>query len=269
MNEELKTVIGIAKQAGEILSKYFNKDLAVEYKQDEFDPVTQADKESDVYIRHALTVSFPTDEILSEENDARPSSYKKRVWMVDPLDGTKDFVGGRASFAVMIGLLDNNVPKLGVIFNPITNELFYAAKGGGAFREYDGRTERLHVTNNHKLSEATLVVRNQIAGDIRPLDEQVNNLPVKNTLPDGSIGLKLGRIAQGKADVSIHTNIHGCKWDTLAAEVIITEAGGIIADLEGNKLDYTKETVAWDKYFVATNNEDMLRQVLDLIKLPS
>ncbi len=269
MNSELEKVIIIAKDAGKILSKYFNKGIEVGYKKDEFDPVTQADKDSDDYIRKALSVAFPDDDILSEENDARPSSYAKRVWMVDPLDGTKDFVGGRASFAIMIGLLDNNVPQLGVVFNPITNELLYAVKDGGAFRVFEGKTEGLHVSQNNKLSEATLVVRNQIVGDIRPLDEQVNNLTVKNRVPEGSIGLKLGRIAQGKADVSIHTNIHGCKWDTLAAEVIITEAGGVIVDLEGNKLDYTKETVGWDKYFVATNNEDILHQVLELVKLPS
>lgn len=268
MNAELEQVIAIAKDAGAILSKYFNKGIEVGYKKDRFDPVTQADKESDEYIRQALSATFPQDEILSEENDARPSSYAKRVWMVDPLDGTKDFVGGRASFAVMIGLLDNNVPRLGVVFNPMTGELLYAARGEGAFREYEGKTKRLRVSKNHRLGEATLVVRNQIVGDIRPLDQQVNNLPVKNRVPEGSIGLKLGRIAQGKADVSVHTNVHGSKWDTLAAEVIINEAGGVIVDLEGNKLDYTKETVSWDKYFVATNNDDILHQVLDLIKLP-
>lgn len=268
MNPELEKVIIIAKDAGKILSKYFNTGIDVGYKQDEFDPVTQADKESDDFIRKALSITFPDDEILSEENDARPSSYAKRVWMVDPMDGTKDFVGGRASFAVMIGLLDNNVPRLGVVFNPITNELLYAVRDEGAFREFEGKTESLHVSENNKLSEATLVVRNQIVGDIRPLDEQVNKLPVKYRISEGSIGLKLGLIAQGKADISIHTNIHGCKWDTLAAEVIITEAGGAILDLEGNKLDYSKKNVGWDKYFIAGNNDDILCQVLKLVKLP-
>lgn len=267
MDNELRVVINIANQAGEILSKYFRQGLTVEYKKDEFDPVTIADKEADIYIRDALSAAFPEDEILSEENDARPSSYTKRVWMVDPLDGTKYFVNGQGNFSVMIGLLDNNVPCLGVIYNPITKELFYAVKGSGAFLEFEGKTSKLSVTSETELSDATLVTRDQIKGDIRPLDEQVNNLRVKYRLPEGSIGLKLGRIAQGKADAFVHTNIHGCKWDTLAAEVIINEAGGVIVDLEGNKLDYTKDGVGWDKYFIAANNDKLLSQLLDKIKL--
>ena len=269
MSDELQLVINIARDSGKILSKYFREDIAVNYKADEFDPVTLADKESDEYIRRALTVAFPNDEILSEENEARPTSYNKRVWMVDPLDGTKDFIGGRASFTVMIGLLENMVPKLGVVFNPITNELFYGTRGSGAFRVFDGSVNKLKVSKNSELSDATLVIRNHVVSDIRPLDEQLDSLKVRNRVPEGSVGLKLGRIAQGIADVSVHTNIHGCKWDTLAPEVIITEAGGVLVDLEGNKLDYTKKAVGWDKYFVATNNSAMLRQVLEIVKMPS
>ncbi len=269
MNKDLETIIEIAKQAGEILKKRFGQGLEVKYKQNEFDPVTQADKESDEYIREALTKAFPDDEILSEENDARPSSYAHRVWMVDPLDGTKDFVAGRGSFSVMIGLLDNNVPTLGAIYNPITDELFYAEKGHGAFRVFEGETTELHVSDNTDLSKAVLVTRNLVKGNDRPLDEQVNNLDVASRLPEGSIGLKLGRIVEGKADVFIHTNLLACKWDTLAGQVMLAEAGGVICDLEGNNLDYTKDTVGWDKYFVAANNRTILEEVLKHVKITS
>lgn len=269
MNKELDIIIGIAKQAGEILKKHFGQGLEVEFKKNEFDPVTQADKESDEFIRKALAKAFPDDEILSEENDARPTSYSHRVWMVDPLDGTKDFVAGRGSFSVMIGLLDNNVPTLGAIYNPITEELFYAEKDHGAFRVFEGTTTKLHVSDNRELKQAVLVTRNLVKGNDRPLDEQVNSLAVKDRLPEGSIGLKLGRIVEGKADVFIHTNLLACKWDTLAAQVMLTEAEGVICDLEGNDLDYTKGTVGWDKYFVAANNRTILEEVLQHVKINS
>lgn len=268
MNKELETIIKIAKQAGDILSKYFRQNLDIEYKADEFDPVTQADREADALIREALAKAFPEDEILSEENDARPNSYSNRIWMVDPLDGTKDFVAGRACFSVMIGLLDNNTPTLGVIYNPATDELFYGAKGEGAFHVFSGSTSRLTVNDNTDLSKAVLVTRNKVKGNDRPLDQQVDNLEVSSRLPEGSIGLKIGRIAQGKADIFIHTNLLASKWDTIAGQVLLTEAGGVISDLEGKELDYTKKTVIWDKYFVAANNQSMLESTLSKVKIP-
>src|SRR5437879_2808071 len=102
MDQQLEKVIEIARNAGEILLKYFGKELSTQYKTDRFDPVTLADREADEYLRKAFSENFPHDQILSEENSSRPSSYDGRIWMIDPLDGTKDFVAGRDSFATLI-----------------------------------------------------------------------------------------------------------------------------------------------------------------------
>ncbi len=269
MSSEIQTITNIAHRAGSILLKYYGGELDVQYKMDKFDPVTRADTEADTYLRQAISNAFPVDEILSEEHKPQPNSYAGRVWMVDPLDGTKDFVGGRESFSIIIGLYQNNQPELGVVYAPVSGDILYAQRDKGAYRVRDGSRVRLRVGSNTDLRQAKLVTRNHVSGDVRPLDQQVDNLPVSDRVPEGSIGLKIGRIADGSADVFVHTNLKACKWDTLGSEIILTEAGGVITDLEGTPLDYSKPTVDWDKYFIAANNSDMIQQVLQLIKLPA
>src|SRR5687768_1280062 len=105
MSDDCKTALGIAQAASNILLTYYQSALQVSFKADQFDPVTHADRESDAYIRAALQQAFPTDILLSEEHPEQPASYDGRVWVVDPLDGTKEFVAGRDCFGVIIGLL--------------------------------------------------------------------------------------------------------------------------------------------------------------------
>lgn len=265
---QTQEIIDIAKKAGEIHLRYFGSDLDVQYKIDQFDPVTTADKESDEYIRAAIGRLFPNDEILSEENDDQPKGYDGRVWMIDPLDGTKDFIAGRSCFSIIIGLLEKNEPTFGLVYAPAQDELFYAQKGEGAFSVIGGVVSRLIVSDQTDLSRATLITRNVVDGDVRPLDPQLDKLKVARRMPEGSIGLKIARIAAGIGDVFVNTTTKACKWDTLGSHVILTEAGGVIADLEGGPLDYSKPTVNWDKYFVAANNQTLLDRTLTEFKLP-
>ena len=262
MSEDLQKVIALAQEAGKIHLKYFGTGLSVKHKIDQFDPVTIADKEADKFLRTRIAQAFPDDEILSEENDARPSNYTGRVWMVDPLDGTKDFIAGRVNYSVIIGLLEYGKPTMGVVYAPSTHELFYATAGNGAFSIKNDITNQLHVTGKRKLSTARMVVRNMVYGDNRPLDDWLDSLRVAKRIPEGSIGLKLARIAEGIADIYINSNQRASKWDTLGPQVIMAEAGGVIADINGVALDYAKLTVNWDNYFVAAGSEDLLQEVI-------
>ncbi len=253
-SETIEKVLSIAKDAEKILLKYHKQDVSVDYKRDMFDPVTIADKESDACIRSALTREFPEDSILSEENETRPDSYEGRVWMVDPLDGTRDFVAGGDNFGIHIGLLQNKEPVLGVVVLPVLGTVYFAEKGSGAFCLKNGHVEKIHVNNITTISEARLITRKS-TNDIRPIETMLDTLPFKTRLHFSCIGMKLGMIAEGNAEAHINTNSRASKWDTLAPQVILEEAGGIITDMDGSPLDYTQNRHEWKRTFVAANNK--------------
>ena len=187
----IKKIINIAKEASKIIMKYYSKDLRVSTKgKDPYNFVTKADIKSDNYIRQRLQEEFPGDYMLSEENKNIPPEYSGRVWIIDPLDGTKDFVNKGSGFSVMIGLCDNGKPILGVVYAPAKDLLYYAEKGKGAYMEKDGVLSQIHVNDITRLNQARMITR--IAhGEARPLDKMINNFKVKEIIPESSIGLKL------------------------------------------------------------------------------
>lgn len=264
VSTELVTAKVLAQAAGEILKKYHGTSLDVDYKKDEFDPVSIADRESDASLREGIAKIFPDDEILSEENPLLPRSYDGRVWMIDPLDDTKGYLAGRDTSSIMIGLLDKGRPVLGVVYLPFRNEWYSAEAGKGAYRVKDGEKTRLQVPMTTSIADAVLVGRNpSAAGDIRPIEEAVAQLGFKSTVAEGSVGAKIGLIAAGEADAHVHTNLKAGKWDTLAAQTILAEAGGVMCDVDGNELDYTKPDSGWDRYFMAAATSELLQQMVN------
>lgn len=266
MSPELSKAAQLAEQAGEILKKYHGASLDVNYKRDEFDPVTIADRESDDLLREGISKEFPTDEILSEENPLQPGSYEGRVWMVDPLDDTKGYVAGRDTPGVMIGLLEKGKPIMGVVYLPFRNEWYYGEAGKGAFRLRDGVTQQLRVRPATDISQSVLAGRNVLERDVRPLDNAVARLGFKSSLPEGCFGAEVGQIAAGEADASMQTSTRAGKWDTLAAQVILTEAGGVMCDIDGNALGYTKPSSSWDRYVLAASTPELLQKILSKLR---
>jgi len=259
---EMQSIMELAWEAGEVLKKYHRSNLHVDYKVDQFDPVSVADRESDELLRKGIAELFPEDEILSEENELLPGSYDKRVWMIDPLDDTKGYLAGRDSAGVMIGLLEAGKPKLGAVYLPFRNEWYYGEAGKGSFRVKDGQTVRLKTPQTTEIDGSRLVGRNVLPGDIRPIDDAIAQMPFGEIIIDGCIGSKIGLIAAGEADAFIHTNLKAGKWDTLAAQVILTEAGGVMCDVDGNRLDYSKEASGWDRYFMAACTPELLEKMV-------
>lgn len=260
---ELIMAMQLAGQAGEILKKYHGTNLDIAYKKDKFDPVTVADKESDELLRAGIKIEFPNDEILSEESPLQPSSYEGRVWMVDPLDDTKGYVAGRDTSSVMIGLLDKGRPVLGVVYMPMRNECYWGEVGKGSYRVKDGKATKLKVSTTTSIADAVLVGRNPSApGDVRPIEEAVARIGFKSTISEGSVGAKIGLIAAGEADAHVHTNLKAGKWDTLASDVILREAGGPpLRDVDGQLLDYTKPESGWGRYFMAASTPELLQEM--------
>ncbi len=259
---ELQTALELARQAANILRKYHQTAVGIDYKKDEFDPVSVADRESDELLRAGIAAAFPDDEILSEENPLQPESYSGRVWMIDPLDDTKGYLRGENTSSIMIGLLEAGKPKMGLVYLPFRNEYYYGEVGKGSFVSRLGDITRLQVPDTTQIDDSRLVGRHVLAGDVRPIDEAVAKLGFGSTFVEGSIGAKIGLIAEGKADAFIHTNLKAGKWDTLASEVILSEAGGApLVDIDGKPLDYTKPESGWDRYFMAACTPELLQEM--------
>lgn len=261
MDSLLQKTIAIAQDAGKILMKYYPKDVAIELKSSAYDWVTKADRESDAFVRRRIGEEFPGAVMLSEENEHMPPDYRGSVWMIDPLDATKDFVNKGTGFSVMIGLCENGVPVLGVTYAPATGVLYYASKGCGAYKGGEGAPEKLSATKVMRLEDARMVTRIPY-GEPRSLEHALDALPVKERVPEGSVGLKIGLIAEGKAEFHIATNPRSSKWDTCAPQIILEEAGGVLTDAKGDPLDYTQEGLNWRDLFVASASPALHNQVI-------
>lgn len=253
-------VLPIAQAAGKVLLSYYNKKLKITLKNDDaYDPVTRADTEADDLIRQSLGKLFPDDLILSEENADIPSDYSKRVWMIDPLDGTKEFLKGTGGFAVNIGLWSREGILFGLVYAPVSGRAFYAAKGAGAYELRSGAWHKIAVSPITELNQARLITRTP-GTDTRPLDGLEDRLVVKKKITDSR--LKICRIAVGEAEAHVNTNFRAGKWDTLAPQLILEEAGGVVVNLKGKPLDYRQASLRWDQSYIAASNKIILGKIL-------
>ncbi|HMS43239.1 MAG TPA: 3'(2'),5'-bisphosphate nucleotidase CysQ [Pyrinomonadaceae bacterium] len=256
MKKELETAINLAKNAGDLILEFYKKGFAVEEKRtkdNNTEPVTEADRASSKLIIEGLKLIFPEDGILSEEEIDLPERLtKKRVWMIDPIDGTRSFVEKKDDFAVQIGLTENGKAIVGVVFQPISNRLYFAAKDAGAFYiENDGEPQKLLVSDKTDFAEMILAVsRSHRSGKMTQL---VETFGFKNELPHGSVGLKIGLLARQHADLYIHLSPRTKFWDSCAPQIILEEAGGKLSDIFGEEIIYNIEEVQNYNGILATN----------------
>src|SRR5262249_27007120 len=199
--------------------------VRVEIKRDD-SPVTEADREANALIIGALAAEFPNDAVLSEEAPDDGSRLSRpRVWMVDPLDGTKDFIRGEEGFSTMIGLVVDDRPALGVVYQPLGDRLYYATRGQGAFMvEAGGEPVRLHVSDVSQPGQIRMVASKSHRDE--SIDRVRAALAITDELNVGSVGLKVGLIARGDRDLYVSASGHSKRWDACAPEAILVEAGG-------------------------------------------
>lgn len=236
MEKELEIVKDIAREAGRILLEFYAGDHDVQWKGYD-DPVTAADHAASEYIVAELQKHFPGDGILSEEaTDDQARLSRSRVWMIDPMDGTKQFIERLGEFAVMIGLAVDGEAHLGVVYRPVDDRLFYAAPGVGAFIEEKWTTKRLQVsTVSDPAQMAAAMSRSHHSPRVDLINER---LGIRNHVRSGSVGLKVGLIAEGRAHLYLHLGSKTNHWDTCAPEAILREAGGVMTDTRGEQLKY-------------------------------
>lgn len=252
LRRELETAIELARHAGERIRSFHGADVAVERKADD-SPVTEADKQANALIVAGLAAAFPGDGLLSEEApDDGSRLARARVWMVDPLDGTKDFIRGRDGFSVMIGLLDGEAPALGVVYQPVGDKLYFASRGEGAWLSRGGGTpERLRVSTVSEPSQIRMVASK--SHRTATIDKVRAELGISDELNVGSVGLKLGLIAEGVRDLYVNPGGHSKLWDACGPEALLVEAGGRLTDAHGAPLQYRGRELGNVRGLIASN----------------
>lgn len=266
--KELDVAKKLAIKAGKIINNLYESDdetLQIQLKRG-VEPVTKADKDANYLIVNELKKLFPDDGILSEEAaDDLERLNKSRLWIIDPLDGTKEFIAKNGEFAVMIGFVENGNPKVGAVFLPSKNKLYFAAEGFGAFLLDNEKETKLYSTSYIEPNNCKIVIsRSHLHQKEQELIEIIKPTEL---IRSGSIGVKLGIIAEQKANLYLTATTKGIKeWDTCAPEIILREAGGAISDLTGSKLKYNKKNVLQSKGMIAAGTDKLRTNILHQIK---
>jgi len=231
----------------------YGKDYRVEEK-GKGNPVTTADLEANRKIREVLMDHYPDDGWLSEEDKDNLGRLKlPRVWVVDPMDGTKEFIKGVPQFAVSIGLVVDGEPVLGVVYNPAEEKLFRALKGEGA--TLDG--EPIRVSGRADLAGALLLVsRSEPRGKFEVFRHLCRIEPV------GSIAYRLGRVAAGEGDATL-TFRSLKEWDVCAGALIVEEAGGVVLGGDGKRLVFNQQESSYRG--LVASNEALSRPLQEMV----
>lgn len=256
---ELGVTLELARRAGEAALSFYGKPLRVEHKEELDEPVTQADRTvNELIVRHLREV-FPQDGILAEESvDASTRLSCERVWMVDPIDGTKGFIAGTGDFAVQIGLAVNGRAVLGVLYAPATDVLYWAARGHGSWvlrptseADAEPKPERLRVSVEGDLARMRIAESRSHRGP--RMDAVVRALGVRAEVRSHSVGIKVGLLVERQAELYIHLSPKTKQWDTCAPEAVLAEAGGRMTDIWGGPLIYNTPDVLNRNGLVASN----------------
>lgn len=256
LEEELRAATHIAREAGALLLDFYRTGVEVKEKvgaDNMVEPVTIADKRASELIIKGLRAAFPGDGILSEEAfDDKERLDKKRVWVIDPMDGTLGFIKRQDDFCVQIGLTENGRAILGVVFVPVENALYFASKGGGAFRVNGaGEAERMRVSDRTDFREMFLAASHNHHSPKNKLI--VRRFGVKGEIRRGSVGIKVSLLTLQICDLYIHLSPRTKFWDTCAPQIILEEAGGRFTDLFGGEFRYDLADVQNHNGLLATN----------------
>jgi myo-inositol-1(or 4)-monophosphatase len=229
---ELQVALEAAREAGAILKHWYTVGTE-HWEKSEDNPLTIADLESDRAISTRLRAAFPDDAVLSEETvDDASRLRKERVWIVDPMDGTKEFTKKIPEFGVSIALVERGEPVVGVILNPAAGVAVWASRGHGCFR--DG--QRVSVSKVTSLSDAVVIAsRTEISRDqFAPYAGWFKELR-----PVGSIAWKLACVASGEGDLNISVAPKN-EWDVCAGDLLVREAGGAYLAFDGSPRVYNQ-----------------------------
>ncbi len=254
--QEKDRAIEAARAAGAIIRSFYSTSYTVDYKDQRKDsPVTIADRDANQKIHDILQAAFPQYGWLSEETVDSPERLsRQRVWLVDPLDGTKEFIDKIPEFGVSIALTENGQPVVGVVYNPIHDQLFWAVRGQGTWYQ----EQRLQVTATDRLSTATILASRSETkrGEWKKFNSQFNTHQI------GSAAYKLALIARGDADATF-TLTPKNEWDICAGVLLVEEAGGQVSHLDGRPMTFNQPKTLLQG--LIASNRHLHTQLLQLV----
>jgi myo-inositol-1(or 4)-monophosphatase len=242
--ESLEVLKKYVRQAGQAIFEMASDGLETAYKSND-DPVTTADLKANNILRHGLMKDFPETGWLSEETrDDHSRLQKQFVWVVDPIDGTKEFVSGIPEYAVSVALVDRGQPIISAVYNPARDELFTAACGKGAWLN-----EKVISANRTLTKKPVLLAsRSEIKrGEFEPFE------PLAHIRPCGSIAYKLALVAAGLADATFSLGPKN-EWDIAAGVLLVSESGGKITDKNGSPFTFNRPSTLVDGIVAGTKD---------------
>ena len=273
---ELRLVLSLAREAGAIALAYQTGGADVMQAQDKPDdagPVTRADTEINARLVAALRAAFPGDAVVAEESadDAAAAADVSRCWYVDPIDGTAEYARGEACWAIQIGLCIGGEPVLGVVYEAGAARLSWgictADRREAWVVDDSGAATPLHASGR-SLAELRLVSSLSHASPKTLEVMQVLGIPPERNFRLGSVGVKVGTIARGEADLYVHPRSGTKLWDTCAPWALLRAVGGVITDLWGQPLIYDPRRLGHDNGLVASHGAhhgDILAAIRPLV----
>lgn len=244
----LPDVVAIAREAGDAILEVYGRDFSVENKEDQ-SPLTEADLAAHRIIVDRLQALTPDIPVLSEESASIPWEERRkwpRFWLVDPLDGTKEFVKRNGEFTVNIALIEGHHPTMGVVHVPVTGVTYFGETNTGAYRqEGDESPSAIRVSASLKGTPRVVGSRSHAGEDLRRF---LDNLGHHELVSMGS-SLKLCLVAEGKADIYPRLGPTS-EWDTAAAQAVVESAGGRVTDTDMQRLTCNAEESLLNPYFL-------------------
>jgi 3'(2'), 5'-bisphosphate nucleotidase len=254
LDQLLTEVERIAREAGAAILAVYQRDFAVVEKDDR-SPLTEADSAAHHVIAGRLAALEPRLPILSEEGvgDFKGPDAAGRYWLVDPLDGTKEFIKRNGEFTVNIALIEGGRPILGVVYAPVPDVAYLAAQGVGAFKVAGGNRTAIHVATQRQGTPWRVVGSRSHAGD--SLGALLAQLGSHELVSMGS-SLKFCLVAEGSADVYPRLGPTSL-WDTGAAQCVVEQAGGAVIRLDGTPLSYATPSATLNPFFIVHGQSDV------------
>ncbi len=251
LRSELNALESLVRQSGQIVHRYHDQADEIDWKGAN-DPVTAADKAVNEFLVAALCQTFPADGILAEESkDDLERLACTRIWCVDPLDGTKEFIARNGEFSIMVGLAIDGVATLGVVYQPILDLMYSGIRDEGAWLASADERKPMRCSKVDRPGEMGLIVSRSHRN---PITDQIKeSLSISKERISGSVGLKCGLIARTEADLYLHPAPGTKEWDTCAPEAILFGAGGKMSDCWGQPLRYNQVDVHRHRGLVASN----------------
>ena len=248
MNELLKNIELLAVKAGEaIIEIYESGDFGVDHKSDD-SPLTKADLAAHQVIVAGLKGLTPEIPILSEESASISFEERKqwhKYWLVDPLDGTKEFIKKNGEFTVNIALIDNGKSVLSVVYVPVTQVSYSAAVGVGVYKRAEGKKSSIMVMKNSRFKPTVVGSRSHMSDEVK---DYLSRLGQHELVSMGS-SLKFCLVAEGKADLYPRLGLTS-EWDTAAAQCIVEQAGGQVVTMDGKPLIYNSKDSLLNPHFM-------------------